>query len=200
MMTAACNWTTPMATLTIRKLDADLKERLRVRAAQHGHSMEAEARDILKENLKEPERPPERNLYERIRARFAPLGGADDLELPCRESRSPIRRALIDVYPRHECSLECHGVRSGAGGRRVDRRADARIVVHHFDLSGRNPLRHLPFCRRAAGARVWKRRRMPCSAKILPVACCRSTAKRQLLTRTSFQRAAAPGGQRRRLI
>jgi plasmid stability protein len=61
---------TPMATLTIRKLDADLKERLRlrVRAAQHGHSMEAEARDILRENLKEPERPTKRNLYERIRA------------------------------------------------------------------------------------------------------------------------------------
>ena len=39
-----------MATLTIRNVDAALKERLRVRAAQHGHSMEAEVRDILKEN------------------------------------------------------------------------------------------------------------------------------------------------------
>lgn len=76
---------TPMATLTIRNVDAALKERLRVRAAQHGHSMEAEIRDILKETLKEPERPPEPNLYERIRARFAPLGGADDIELPPRE-------------------------------------------------------------------------------------------------------------------
>ena len=76
---------TPMATLTIRNVDAALKERLRVRAAQHGHSMEAELREILKETLKEPERLPERNLYERIRARFAPLGGADDLELPPRE-------------------------------------------------------------------------------------------------------------------
>lgn len=76
---------TPMATLTIRNVDAALKERLRVRAAQHGHSMEAEVRHILKETLKEPERPPERNLYERIRARFAPLGGADDIELPPRE-------------------------------------------------------------------------------------------------------------------
>ena len=75
----------PMATLTIRNVDAALKERLRVRAAQHGHSMEAEVRDILKETLKEPERPPEHNLYERIRARFAPLGGADDIELPPRE-------------------------------------------------------------------------------------------------------------------
>jgi plasmid stability protein len=37
----------PTATLTIRSVDAALKERLRIRAAQHGHSMEAEVRDIL---------------------------------------------------------------------------------------------------------------------------------------------------------
>jgi plasmid stability protein len=46
--------------------------------------MEAEARSILQSTLKEPERLPARNLYERIRARFEPLGGADDLELPPR--------------------------------------------------------------------------------------------------------------------
>jgi antitoxin FitA len=72
-----------MATLTIRNLDAGLKEQLRVRAAQHGHSMEAEVRDILRETLKEPERTAV-NLYQRIRSRFAPLGGVD-LELPPRE-------------------------------------------------------------------------------------------------------------------
>ena len=72
-----------MATLTIRNLDAALKERLRVRAAQHGHSMEAEVRDILQDTLNEPERPVV-NLYQRIRSRFAPLGGVD-LELPPRE-------------------------------------------------------------------------------------------------------------------
>jgi antitoxin FitA len=72
-----------MATLTIRNLDAALKERLRVRAAQHGHSMEAEVRDILRDTLKEPERA-STNLYQRIRARFAPLGGLD-LDLPPRE-------------------------------------------------------------------------------------------------------------------
>ena len=75
---------TPTATLTIRSVDAALKERLRVRAAQHGHSMEAELRDILQETLKEPEPPAEPHLYDRIRARFAPLGGVD-LELPPRE-------------------------------------------------------------------------------------------------------------------
>jgi plasmid stability protein len=72
-----------MATLTIRNLDAALKERLRVRAAQHGHSMEAEVRDILQDTLNKPERPAV-NLYQRIRSRFAPLGGVD-LELPPRE-------------------------------------------------------------------------------------------------------------------
>ncbi len=73
-----------MATLTIRNLDPALKEQLRVRAAQHGRSMEAEARDILRETLKEPERPPTIDLYQRIQARFAPLGGVD-LDLPLRE-------------------------------------------------------------------------------------------------------------------
>jgi antitoxin FitA len=72
-----------MATLTIRNLDAALKERLRVRAAQHGHSMEAEVREILQQTLKQPERP-EVDLYQRIRSRFAPLGGVD-LDLPPRE-------------------------------------------------------------------------------------------------------------------
>jgi plasmid stability protein len=34
-------------TITIRNLDEQVKQRLRVIAAQHGKSMEAEARDIL---------------------------------------------------------------------------------------------------------------------------------------------------------
>ena len=56
----------PMATLTIRNLDAAMKERLRVRAAQHGHSMEAELRHILQDTLNEPEHPAVK-LYQRIR-------------------------------------------------------------------------------------------------------------------------------------
>ena len=81
-----------MSSITIRNLEPAVKERLRVRAAQHGRSMEAEARGILQTTLKEPERPPARNLYERIRARVEPLGGADDLELPPRlPDRDPPR-------------------------------------------------------------------------------------------------------------
>jgi antitoxin FitA len=34
--------------LTIRNVDVRLKEKLRLRAAQHGHSMEAELREILR--------------------------------------------------------------------------------------------------------------------------------------------------------
>lgn len=36
-----------MATLTIRNLPDDVRDRLRVRAAENGRSMEAEARDAL---------------------------------------------------------------------------------------------------------------------------------------------------------
>jgi antitoxin FitA len=71
-----------MSSITIRNLDSSIKERLRVRAAEHGHSMEAEARRILQTALQGS--APAGNLYERIRGRFEPLGGVD-LELPARE-------------------------------------------------------------------------------------------------------------------
>jgi plasmid stability protein len=74
-----------MASITIRNLDDDLKQRLRVRAAEHGHSMEEEARDILRRVVGE-ERPPS-NLAAAIRSRLASLGGVE-LDIPVRE---PIR-------------------------------------------------------------------------------------------------------------
>lgn len=73
-----------MAALTIRKLDEDVKTRLRVRAAQNGRSMEEEARVILAGVLGEP-RNTGADLVASIRAKFGPLGGVD-LELPSRES------------------------------------------------------------------------------------------------------------------
>jgi antitoxin FitA len=68
-----------MASLTIRNLDPAIKEGLRVRAAQHGRSMEAEARVILQSALQNFERPRALDLAEAIRRRFAPFGGVDDL-------------------------------------------------------------------------------------------------------------------------
>jgi antitoxin FitA len=77
----------PMSSITIRNLDPALKERLRIRAAEHGHSMEAEVRRILQAALNRQSQPSGRNLYERIRARIDPIGGID-LQLPTRE---PVR-------------------------------------------------------------------------------------------------------------
>lgn len=44
-----------MATLTIRDFDDELKAALRVRAAEHGRSMESEVREILRTALERPE-------------------------------------------------------------------------------------------------------------------------------------------------
>ena len=80
-----------MSSITIRNLDPAVKERLRVRAAQHGRSMEAEVRNILQKAVSARDVLPARNLYERVHARFARLGGVD-LELPPREeAREPPR-------------------------------------------------------------------------------------------------------------
>jgi antitoxin FitA len=75
-----------MANLTVRKLDPAVKERLRVRAARRGHSMEEEARRILTEACA----PPASNLAVIAGALFGPENGFE-LELP---ARSPGRAAL----------------------------------------------------------------------------------------------------------
>lgn len=77
-----------MASITVRNLDEGLKQRLRVRAAENGKSMEQEVRDILAAALEE-ESPTGKEFIEGIRARFAELGGVE-LELPPRElARDP---------------------------------------------------------------------------------------------------------------
>jgi plasmid stability protein len=58
--------------------------------AERGHSMEVEARDIIIAATVDTGRPREVNLAEAIRRRFAPIGGAHDLEIPPREpAREP---------------------------------------------------------------------------------------------------------------
>lgn len=47
-----------MANLTIRNLPDDVRDRLRLRAAEHGRSMEAEAREILADATQHPRRKP----------------------------------------------------------------------------------------------------------------------------------------------
>jgi plasmid stability protein len=76
-----------MASITIRNLDEQTKERLRVRAARRRRSMEAEARHILRTALAQSDEP-SGDLTAAIRRRFKAVGGVD-LELPPRE---PMRR------------------------------------------------------------------------------------------------------------
>ncbi|MGB0679712.1 MAG: FitA-like ribbon-helix-helix domain-containing protein [Polyangiales bacterium] len=72
-----------MASITIRNLDDGLKARLRIQAAQHGTSMEDEARQILRRVLTQ-EVQPSVDLGRAIHQRFATLGGVE-LALPERE-------------------------------------------------------------------------------------------------------------------
>jgi plasmid stability protein len=75
-----------MAILVIR-IDEKIKRRLKIRAAQHGCSIEEEAAEILRSALQSSPTI-EQNLAEAIRQRFAPYGGVD-LELP---PRDPVRQ------------------------------------------------------------------------------------------------------------
>lgn len=70
-----------MAVMTIRNLDQGVRDKLRVRAALHGRSMEAEARAILTAAV---ESPIERSLLEVLGEMREILGG-EELQLPVRE-------------------------------------------------------------------------------------------------------------------
>jgi plasmid stability protein len=70
-----------MAALSIRDLDDAVKEQLRIRAARHGRSMEAEIRAILTSAV--AEEAPQTDLFSALTERFTRLGGLD-LDLPAR--------------------------------------------------------------------------------------------------------------------
>lgn len=79
-----------MTSITIRKLDEELAQRLCIRAAKHGCSMEEEARNILRAAL-EQETAPTESLGTALHAIFKPFGGVA-LEIPPREPmREPPR-------------------------------------------------------------------------------------------------------------
>ena len=71
-----------MASITVRNLDGEVKSRLRIRAAEHGRSMEEEVRVILRQAVNLDPKP--QNLASFIHDCFAPIGGVE-LELPPRE-------------------------------------------------------------------------------------------------------------------
>ena len=75
-----------MAAVTVRNLDDQVKERLRVRAAVHGRSMESEIRAILAEAVSRPGVTD--GLFATMLERFAGIGGVE-LDLP--ERSTPVR-------------------------------------------------------------------------------------------------------------
>lgn len=79
-----------MAALSIRDLDDSVKEKLRLRAARNGRSMEAEIRAILTSAV--VDEAPRADLFTALTERFARLGGVD-LEVPERTT-SPRAAAL----------------------------------------------------------------------------------------------------------
>ncbi len=80
-----------MAAISVRNLDDAVKERLRLRAARHGRSMESEIRVILEEAVREPDAG--NDLFEAVVDRFSRIGSVE-FEAPVRHH--PVRAATFD--------------------------------------------------------------------------------------------------------
>ena len=80
-----------MTSIIIPNVDDDLEQRLKVRAAEHGRSIEAEARAILRLALgvSENEATTVGNLGDSIRAIVEPLGGIEFDIPPRKQVREP---------------------------------------------------------------------------------------------------------------
>ncbi|MGB0124238.1 MAG: hypothetical protein WA419_04750 [Silvibacterium sp.] len=78
-----------MASITIRKLDDQVKLKLRIRAAEHGRSMEEEAREILSEAISDAPATP-MSVAQSIRKDLAD-SGLKGFDLPLYERVLPMR-------------------------------------------------------------------------------------------------------------
>ncbi len=136
-----------MATLTIRKLDPAIKERLRVRAAYNGRSMEAELRAILTEVVAS-----ERNLDINLAEKFAAGSrrwAAPKWRFHC---ASPVANLPLftNVYPRHQYPFRADETGANAKSRGVDRLSARSPLVHDLHLPGGNPFQNRDPAGRAA--------------------------------------------------
>ncbi len=74
-----------MASLTVRNIEDETKQGLRLRAARRGHSMEEEIRAVLREAAARQDEPSRNaNLYDDIRALVETQGGFD-IPIPDRQ-------------------------------------------------------------------------------------------------------------------
>ena len=77
-----------MASLTIRNLDENVKKQLRIRAAEHGWSMEEEVREILRQAMAVSALP--RKLGDAIHRRVTELGGVEIEPFPREPMPEPL--------------------------------------------------------------------------------------------------------------
>jgi plasmid stability protein len=75
-----------LTAMSIRNLDERTVNLLRIRAARHGRSMEAEVRAILADAVRGPDDAP--GMLDVLADRFAELGGVE-LDLPPRNAVPP---------------------------------------------------------------------------------------------------------------
>lgn len=80
-----------MAQVIVRNLEDTVKRKLQRRAARHGRSMEEEIRDILRDAVKEEDRP-RKGLGSQIAARFKGI----ELEEPIQPLRIKLRVPKFD--------------------------------------------------------------------------------------------------------
>jgi plasmid stability protein len=94
-----------MVTLTIRNVDEQTHKRLRLRAAEHGRSVEEEVRRILAEQTSQPEeyrnpKTPE-EIAEAVRSSqelFAPLRGRYSVDQFIAEKRAEVAREFAEDH------------------------------------------------------------------------------------------------------
>lgn len=73
-----------MATLTIRNVEDEVRQQLKINAARNGVSLEQELRTIVRHAARQPRREPRYdNLYDAIRDLVEPDGGFE-LDIPQR--------------------------------------------------------------------------------------------------------------------
>ncbi|MGP2493783.1 FitA-like ribbon-helix-helix domain-containing protein [Mesorhizobium sp. PUT5] len=80
-----------MATLTIRNVEDEVRQQLKINAARNGVSLEEELRAIVRRAARQPRKQPQYdNLYDAIRDLVEPYGGFE-LDIPPRglPSRDP---------------------------------------------------------------------------------------------------------------
>ena len=76
-----------MASITVRNLDDDVKTKLRLQAARHGRSMEAEVREIIRRGIEDTQT--NETVADLFARNFGPDNGFDlDPYLP---ERTPMR-------------------------------------------------------------------------------------------------------------